>query len=159
MDTPTSSSARGPLPLGRLTRAGLLLSVAFAGAAMAAPCAHDDCRNVSRDLKSPHVAFHELTVRIVELRDVDAAEDPATVVLSESMAPLLYLTPRVASILEEVFDEPVPAASAGEEIAPEAPIAEAEPPGDDPERYGPLSQADNAFHLPKFQQQMYRTDI
>lgn len=165
MDTPTPSSGREPLPLGRLAWAGLLLTVAFAGAALAAPCARDDCRNAPRELKSPHVPLQGPTVRIVELRDVDAAEDPSAAALSDSMAPLLYLTPRVTSILEEVFDDPVPPANADPETAPEPPVAKAEPsPEGDPERYGPLSQADNAqaddaFQVPKFQHQMYRTDI
>lgn len=158
MDTPTSPSAREPLPFGRMARAALILTVGLAGAALAAPCIHDDCRNASRALASPQVPWTALTVRSVDLGDADAAEDPA-VGLSESAAPLLYLTPRVASILEEVFDETVPTEDAVEGAAAEAPVAEAAPPAEDPESYGPLSQADTAFHLPKFQRQMYRTDI
>lgn len=160
MDTSTSDSGREPLPFGRLPRAALLLTLALAGAASAAPCARDDCRNATGDLQGSPLPLGDLTVRIVDLGETDAVEDPAAG-LSESMAPLLYLTPRVTSILEEVFADSgveLAAGPAREEPGPASPVADTDH-AEDPARYGPLSQADSAAHLPKFQRQMYRTDI
>lgn len=157
MDTPRLSSGRNSPTFPRLARAVLLCSLgsfALAGAALAAPCAGGDCGDGSEALGGLAIAAQELHLHSVDLGG--EAEDATAV--PDSVAPLLYLTPRVASILEDVFgdtraadaviDEPDAAAAAGDAA-----------PGDDPKPYGPLSQAGNAEHLPKFQRQMYRTDI
>lgn len=156
METPTPAAGREPLSLARVVRAGLLLTFTLAGTAVAAPCAVENCGNAARD----QVPVTELAIRAVDLGDSDGVDDASAVArLSESMAPLLYLTPRVTSILEEVFEDSAPVADAGDAEAAAPPVADTDVEESAAEHYGPLSRADNAYHLPKFQRQMYRTDI
>lgn len=158
MDTPNLISGREPLARLRLAGVALAGLLAAAGAATAAPCADEDCRDLLRGLISPPLALHAPSVRTVDLGDVDSA-DPASAAAT-SVTPLLYLAPRVASVLEEVFGDERSTA------APELPTAELPPAPlagaravDESEGYTPLAPADNAGELPKFQRQMYRTDI
>jgi hypothetical protein len=97
---------------------------------------------------------------------------------TESMAPLLYLTPRVATILHQVFGDaeesdrltaagesagdaaptPAPTVDGQQEMAL-PPVAGTERGPTATELYQPLTVPDNAINLPKLQRQMYRTDI
>ncbi len=134
-----------PLRLACLALAGLLVA---AGAALAAPCADGDCCNAPGDF-----ARHEpsLSVRAVDFAEADHADAAG----ADTAAPLLYLTPRVASILEQVFGDDGGAAAETEEPVSLPPVAQ-----QDAERYDPSLPADAATPpLPKFQRQMYRTDI
>jgi hypothetical protein len=159
VDKPTLISGRIPFrrPVAGVAALGLL---ALAGAALAAPCADLDGCTASRSLTSLNTPFGALKVRSVDL----AATDPAAadVTVTDSAAPLLYLTPRVASILEDVFGEEEADAAVEPletEPAPAAPLAAGAASEEKPERYGTLSQAESGEQLPKFQRQMYRTDI
>lgn len=178
MDMP-SPSGRESFPKrasgAALRHLGLLAVVWASAPAMAAPCSRDDCENVARALYSTRISVHNLTIRVVDLGDPDRADQPAGPVgLAESMAPLLFLTPRVTSILEDVFndsdavqiaaetardaDQSVDGHSPVEETdeGPTSPVAGTGTRA--PDRYGP-SSLEGAATLPKFQRQMYRTDI
>jgi hypothetical protein len=151
----------------------LLATGALAPAAMAAPWSRGDCDNVAlRGTETPVSAVTLLTIRIVDLGDAEATddmpEDPER--LSESMAPLLFLTPRVTSILEDVFNNGNQEASKTAADAklddrptvksdgrPTSPVAGTETAPPDV-AYGALPLDDGAA-LPDFQRQMYRTDI
>lgn len=105
-------------------------------------------------------------VDLVDLSDVDDASRPQAV---DSAAPLLYLAPRVVSILEDVFRDGQPeksvSASAdaadggdpGPENAATSPVAGHLDSSDTPE--AEASRYEDAAILPRFQRRMYRTDI
>ena len=161
METPTSgrqSAAKA------LLRSLALLSLACGGTATAAPCADSDC-----DLGRVEGLLNPLTVRPVDLADTappDEAVIPAGA--TESLAPLLFLAPRVTSILEDVFEADAGASAAesavaalGDGAAPEAPlrspVAETDGAASGARKSSP--ETDQASVLPKYQRQMYRTDI
>lgn len=161
METPTASG-RQPATKA-LLRSVALLSLACAATAPAAPCAAGVCDSAARELEGADILLGELR----DLGDLGAAEgvEPA-VDATESLAPLLFLAPRVTSILEDVFqadtkaadDDGTAEAATGAEPAPQAalrsPVAET-----DPAAHGPSPETDHASILPKYQRQMYRTDI
>lgn len=112
-------------------------------------------------------------IELVDLSDVSGSGEDSDN-LTESVAPLLFLTPRVASILEDVFgdsDREKPAARADQE----APTAELENAAIEQAKPATPAVVDNAGGsrleqpaspmyehaaiLPRFQRQMYRTDI
>lgn len=185
MPTPAGREPLPQRPSGLALRRVALLAVVWAGVpgapAMAAPCSGDDCENVARVLHSTEIAAHYMTIRIVDIGEPESAAPSAgTTGPTESMAPLLFLTPRVTSILEDVFNDSDAlqlTADTGEDAdhavvgrvdelsaAPEndarptSPVAGTEIRAGAAEPYGPLS-LEGAPALPKFQRQMYRTDI
>lgn len=112
-------------------------------------------------------------IELVDLSDVSGSGEDSDN-LTQSVAPLLFLTPRVASILEDVFgdsDREKPAARADQE----APTAELENAAIEQAKPATPAVVDNAGGsrleqpaspmyehaaiLPRFQRQMYRTDI
>jgi len=115
----------------------------------------------ARDLQS-------LTVEVVDLTDVSESAEGSDG-LTESAAPWLFLTPRVASILQDVFgdNDGSDAKTAAETVEPEtqadsedtasSPVAGNVRPSQVAEPESPLYEH-NAI-LPRFQRQMYRTDI
>jgi hypothetical protein len=161
LDTPT---AAGRQFSGKtLLRSVVLLAVVCAGTAGAAPCAASNCDRAAQDLQA---AGLPLTVRSVDLGDAGMGDDPAAASsVTESMAPLLFLGPRVTSILEDVFEaDDMPAAPADETqaFAPDAPEPLRSPVAEtDTTAAGraPSPETDHASILPKYQRQMYRTDI
>lgn len=149
-----------------------------ATASMAATCSGPSCDNVGRVLEALDAARGDLSVEIVDHISSGVENSGASApTLAESMAPLLYLTPRVTTILQDVFgdseqsDIVFPAGQAGEKVDDPATVAGGEENDlpatpvagtadrSNPDLYGPLSVLDNAANLPKFQRQMYRTDI
>lgn len=150
-------------------------------ASMAATCAGPSSDYEFRGLQNLQAASNVLpgitadpVSNAVEGADSSASAGSGT----ESMAPLLYLTPRVTSILQDVFGEttksdpvaaaneassdadPRPAAATDEQKEiPVSPVAGTESGPNVTDLYGPLTVPENATHLPKFQRQMYRTDI
>jgi hypothetical protein len=135
---------------------------ASVAAAHAGPCGDP----VARDLQSLDV--DTLTIELVDLSDVSKSPETADK-LAESVAPLLFLTPRVASILQDVFGDSdkaeavaapgtvQPAAKTDERAVPTSPVVDNV---NSPEIAEPVSPLyENAAILPRFQQQMYRTDI
>ncbi|MGH8193343.1 MAG: hypothetical protein ACREQ8_02930 [Woeseiaceae bacterium] len=150
-------------------------------ASMAATCAGPSSGYEFRGLQNLRAASSVLpgitadaVSNTVESADSSASAGSGT----ESMAPLLYLTPRVTSILQDVFGEttksdPVaaadaassdvepapPAATDKQQEIPVSPVAGTESGLNTTDLYGPLTVPENTAQLPKFQRQMYRTDI
>ena len=144
-----------------LLRSLALLSVACGGAAMAAPCAAAACDSERADR-----LLNPLTVRPVDLADAAAPEEAATPAgATESLAPLLFLAPRVTSILEDVFAMDPDTGTTPGEMAPGEDAEAAEAPlrspvaGSAPGARAAAPETDQASPLPKYQRQMYRTDI
>jgi hypothetical protein len=118
---------------------------------------------VAEDLRSLNV--DSLTVEVVDLSDVSASPESSDN-LTESVAPLLFLTPRVATILQDVFDDSDRAKPVADPVlatdSPKKQEAAASPVVDNAgaERTEPsLPMYEHAAILPRFQRQMYRTDI
>jgi hypothetical protein len=141
-----------------------LVLAAWSAPGLAAAHTAVDCDQVPHDLQSLDIG--QLAVEAVDLADVSEAPETSDD-LTESVSPLLFLTPRVASILQDVFgdsDEAEPAAK--QEIRP-APAAERPKPAASPvvdnagsaELAAPSGMYEHAAILPRFQRQMYRTDI
>ena len=138
--------------------AALLLSVT----AHAASSSHSPCDQVGGDLKSLEVPVDALTVDVVD----HTPEDPVTAdpdaldeqtAITDAVAPVLYLTPRVTNILRDVFGT---AAQVPPQPAPEqpasSPVADSDGKALTEE---PAEKADETRDLPRFQRQMFRTDI
>jgi hypothetical protein len=140
-----------------------LLVAAWSSPGLAAAHAAVGCDRTAQELQSLDV--RQLRVAVVDLSDVVS---PASDSLTESVAPLLFLTPRVASILEDVFgdsDSSRQAAKATPVTAPPEPQKPASSPVVDnasaEDRAEPVGSPmyEHAAILPRFQRQMYRTDI
>ena len=130
-----------------------MLSLACGGTVTAAPCAASDC-----DLERVEGLLNPLTVRPVDLADAAAPDEAATpAAATESLAPLLFLAPRVTSILEDVFEADAGAGAAEGEAPLRSPVAGTDGASSGPRKSSP--EADQASVLPKYQRQMYRTDI
>lgn len=86
---------------------GSLLFVAAPPAVFAAATLGDSCNgSVTRALKSAEIAVEALTVDVVDYASENpGAFDPVVGHAQDPTAPLLFLTPRVAHILEDVFDD------------------------------------------------------
>lgn len=168
METPTAAGRQSATKA--LLRGIALLSLACAAAAPAAPCgAAGQCDPAARDFRSADTLLDHLAVRTVDLGDATTADDDAgTAGATESLAPLLFLGPRVTSILQDVFqaderavaEDGVAESGTDAEAAPEAvlrsPVAETDSAAS---AHGPSPEMDHASILPKYQRQMYRTDI
>ena len=141
--------------------ATLLLSTAsFAASPSIVPC-----DQVSRDLKSLEVPAAALIVDRVDHAPADPiAANPDAIdeqtSITDSVAPILYLTPRVTSIVRDVFgtkSEELPEETALQpSTSPVSPVADAD------QKTESVESADlenNSNDLPRFQQQMYRKDI
>ncbi len=160
--------------VGRLTVAVAL--IALSGGALAASSFGVDCDRSGADLlTTTESAADELSVSVVDLTDDESAiginttlDDAADA--DSSAAPLLFLAPRVASIVEDVFgdsragrDLVLPRRadiSRSRSIAPLADSADepSEPPSAKPES-GLEAQPAAKPALPRIQREMYRTDI
>lgn len=139
---------------------GCVLALALSGAAVAAPSAACDRARTSLE-NLDLLSGGELNVRFADSMigpELPRGGDE----LRGSKTPYLFLTPRVASILENIFGDddaaaasPAPEDDAAEETAT-SPVAEntlaAPAEGDAP-------AAEHGDTLPNFQRQMYRTDI
>jgi hypothetical protein len=83
------------------------------------------CDKMGRNLQSPDIG--PAAIELVDLSDVSGS-DEAPDNLTKSVAPLLFLTPRVASILQDVFgdgDDEIEAGAADQELDKE--MVEVEP--------------------------------
>lgn len=115
------------------------------------------CDQVGRDLKSLEVPVEALPVDLVDHTpiDPDDVDEPRTDI--SSIAPVLNLTPRVTNILRDVFG------TTNEELTPatptqpsSSPLADSDAETDEVE---PSDAEIERSDLPRFQQQMFRTDI
>jgi hypothetical protein len=70
---------------------------------------------------------------------------------------VLFLTPRVATILHGVFDTDSDAATADDESIADAPAPSEQFEATD--KLAPVTLIDRAAEIPRFQRQMYRKDI
>lgn len=138
---------------------------AFHSAALAATGTNSQCATEARDLTSLDIGHNTLTVETVdhdsaktEVASLAAME--ADTGSAETSSPLLYLTPRVTSLLRDIFriqKDP----NTGTLNKPSSPLAGSTDdvePKISAEDVTPLSGSDEVF-LPSLQQQMFRKDI
>lgn len=170
--TDTSPAAQRPRHrlLGAATVATALLMAGWAASASAAANVLTFGEHMAGELQDLEVAPQPLVADLVDLSDLDDSEAGAA---PETVAPLLYLAPRVASIFADVFgdSEPTDAVAeaadansteaeqdlADEDAASTSPVAGNVNSSDGSEPVSPLYE--NAAILPRFHRQMYRTDI
>lgn len=159
--TQTTQYVRSGLPA---LAAALLLSSA---SAVAANNSGMPCEQVSRDLKSLEVTVEALTLTAVDHVPIaQHAAKPNTPDgkshVTESEIPYLYLTPRVTSILRDVFG------TTAEDLPPTSPLVKPKPRSSSPladseETADSASVPDDVAiesdDMPRYQHQMYRTDI
>ena len=148
--------------------ATLALCAGWSASAFGAATNHVECNDIARDLKSLQIPAEALSVSKVDhvsiepiTSDIDVLD--AESASSETVAPFLFLTPRVASVLRDIFDvsRELPVEEATSET-PSSPVAESERIPDLSElldQTDPASASDNEIILPRFQQRMFRTDI
>lgn len=127
-----------------------------------------ECDTMVRDIRTLDVPMETLSAHPVDHVTIDAGQPEdslldASSATSETAAPFLYLTPRVASVLRDVFEASQPVDATEKTIGvSSSPVAEFDGVFDvskildesDPE---PL--VEDEIRLPQFQQQMFRTDI
>lgn len=158
-------------------RMGLMfLTAVWSVSALAA--SGPSCDNSGHRLQTLNVSVEALAAETVEHigAPVETAAAPKrSDTVNQAIAPLLYLTPHIAAILNSVFDSTdvvpgqeqakraltVPEASkpATAASAPHAPAADVE---DDTEPANRTNSANSAFRnddIARFQRQMYRKDI
>lgn len=156
----------GLMNSGRLLLLLLLLAgLALSQAAQAASDAISDCNRLESSLRSLEVPEEQL---VVEDSALEATAEAGTL-------PILRLTPRASSITREVFaalpivmlDEdgkeldtpPSPDAAATKTAGQTSPLRAAPSTIDSPAVSESDNSTDSPVFLPRFQRQMYRTDI
>lgn len=128
-----------------------------------------DCDRLASDLKSLDVPATELPLDAIDHMTSDSARnlvvmDAAQLLEQAAPAPVLLLTPRVASIMREVFDA-LPVIAIDDASESDSRLAELPTGIEAPRR--PLAvfpgdrdaDDDDGQLIPKFQRHMYRTDI
>lgn len=140
----------------------MLLAGGLMQNARAASDAFVDCDQLATSLRSLDVPPAELPLDSTDHLDADkqAALEAAA---DDKVSPVLLLTPRVATIMQEVFDSvAIDTGDTSEETSEPAPEA-ATPPVVKAISPPALPAADetatNPHYMPRFQRQMYRTDI
>jgi len=140
--------------------ATILMGSGWSTGALGATTTEEECdalRNLQR-LEAPAEALSASQVDHVSI-DADASSIEsleASSASSETGAPFLYLTPRVASVLRDIFD-----ATRDEQVREisSSPIAETEDINDFSEFMDESPVVESEAGLPLLQRQMYRTDI
>jgi len=129
--------------------------------AYAASGALDPCDQADRNLKSLEVPVTALTVDVVDHVPTDPAAIDAQSAVMDPAAPVLYLAPRVTNILRDVFGTttdqlPLESPNERQQQPSSSPLA-----GSDEKSHAvePAAVVDETSTLPRFQQQMRRTDI
>lgn len=155
---------------------GLVVASVYSTPGIASTDSVVECEQIGGERRSADIGPHTLSFEAV---DHIAGEEPGVVETpidtpqetSETPTPVLYLTPRVASILRDVFgseiedaSKPGPTADNNEARSsePVAPIAERIESSDTPESEEishPVPLMDEAADLRRFKPEMYRTDI
>ncbi len=134
----------------------MLSATAHAASSFVVPC-----DQFGRELKSLELPAGALTVDVVDHTptDPDAIDEQSAI--TDSVAPVLYLTPRVANILRDVFG--TTAEELPQKLPNERPAqASSSPLADSDEKSAavePVDAGNETSDLPRFQQQMLRTDI
>jgi len=156
----------------------LLLVCGWNAAALGATGPASDCQELSKSLKSLETPVIELSFTLVDLPETDVElglvtpSEPIRAVDStaDSTAPYLFLTPRVASMLREVFDDasdkevselvlttPSSVGSRKESVLP--PVAEGTSGQSPLTTLEEIELSTPVQAIPRFQRPMYRTDI
>jgi hypothetical protein len=162
--------------------------VLLAGASQIAAAASNtivNCDRIAVELRSLDVDTEELTLDIVEHsnKDINGFNAPPRSgdAKIDAVAPVLLLTPRVATILAEVFGSALPTADVQDDVAADvqkeltepadaakiatattSPIAASGDTTADPVSAAPpplRNDSTGGAYLPRFQRLMYRTDI
>ncbi|GMR17246.1 MAG: hypothetical protein BMS9Abin32_317 [Gammaproteobacteria bacterium] len=138
------------------TLAGIaLLSTGWCAVAFGGTGELASCDQAEKELQSLTVPVSELSVVVVDHSDVTAAEAlQPQAGAGKSATPLLYLTPRVQTILRGMFDS-----DSGTLLADDAADAEAPLKPESAEKTAPVTLIDRVDEAPAYQQQMYRKDI
>ena len=169
MHTTDTSPARGSSRLlpGAAASCLALMAMAWSSPGLTAARTSVGCDKVAHNLQS--LDIDRLAVEVVDLSDVSEAPEKSDEI-ADSVAPLLFLTPRVATILEDVFgDSEETGAVKDARTEPEeakaakpaaSPVVDNGKAPNAPDLDAPVSPMyENAAILPRFQRQMYRTDI
>jgi len=137
--------------------ATLALSAGWSSTALGATSSLVPCDQVARDLTSLEVATDALSVDLVDhvTTELEPGSFETESDATDTLAPLLYLTPRVVTILRDVF---APAAASQaldvEEEIQTSPLADS-----DDQTISVDAAEEREIDLPRFQRQMFRTDI
>jgi len=146
----------------------VLLSLSASMGAFAASDTLTDCDRMGRELRSLTVSAGTLAAEVVDLsvgsdkeglaRNFDPSEaDP------EIQSPVLYLTPRLDTIVRDVFDAvAVDGGTSPSDVDDETSVTNAEVaprPLADSAAEPADADAERQVSTPRFQRQMYRTDI
>lgn len=145
----------------------LAATLLLSASAVAASNSGMPCEQVGRDLKSLEVTVEALTLTAVDhVPMAQNAAKPNTpdgeYHVTESGIPYLYLTPRVTSILRDVFgttaeDLPPAVPPVKPKSRSSSPLADSEATADS--ATVPDDVAIESDDMPRYQHQMYRTDI
>lgn len=141
----------------------LAATLLLSASAVAASNSGIPCEQVGRDLKSLEVTVEALTLTaVVHVPIAQNAAKPNTPDgeshVTESGIPYLYLTPHVTSFLRDVFG------TTAEDLPPVTPTSQSSSPLADSEETAdsatvPDDVAIESDDMPRYQHQMYRTDI
>lgn len=157
----------------RFTNSGLvavatIIAAGFSNIALGATESYVRCDKATRNLASLEVPTEALSVSRIEhsgknlARRSLEADNASQDLSSATSAPLLYLTPRIASLLRAIFlDDDSGVAAVVEEAPSRSPVATSKDEVELPDQTGqfaPTLQIDEEL-LPLYQQQMYRKDI
>jgi hypothetical protein len=161
----SGKKARSSMARLAIRQAGaVVVGIALGGTAMAASTPAAPCEEVARNLQSLTVTPTDLVLQEDRLPGVasNIAVDGRQRQMNDeqSVTPLLYLTPRVAELLDSVFEDADPvAADAG--IADGSPLS-GNAPADLPEseiKSAPVTSIEKDDAVPLYQRRMFRTDI
>lgn len=145
----------------------LAATLLLSASAVAASNSRMPCAQVGRDLKSLEITVEALTLTAVDHVPIaQNAAKPNTPDgeshVTESEIPYLYLTPRVTSILRDVFG------TTAEDLSPALPpvkpkLRSSSPLADSEETADSATVPDDVAiesdDMPRYKRQMYRTDI
>ena len=140
--------------------AALVLYSGFAAAAVGTTNSRVECDGTGKNLHSFDIPISELTVEVVD--HMPAASDAAPgdglaleAPIWNTAAPVLVLTPRVAGILQDVFDSDAAASDdESDDYVPDAAL-----PAESTDKMAPVTLIDEKAGESRFQRQMYRKDI
>jgi len=150
-------------PSKRFTRKVAVTVVLCAGwsvSALSATTTDIDCDGVDR-LRALEIPAETYSVRAVDHVAVDTVPSSLDAIdtaeaTSETAAPFLYLTPRVASVLRDIFDA---TGEVDDQEVSSSPIAESDTTSAISALIDNAEPAEVEITLPVFQQQMFRIDI
>lgn len=136
----------------------LMAGLMCGGTAVGATTTKADCGTFSKSVTQRENPVEALSINLVDharIEKKDAAIDAleASAANSESAAPFLYLTPRVASVLQDIFDAArTDTVELIEQEVISSPVADVDKSVD-------AEAVDGEVDLPLLQRQMFRTDI